>query len=228
MNIDHHLQLSLLRKLSQSDTPVRYSDLKDGDIENSLFSYHLNKLIDRKMVEKIDDGYRLTTDGSRWLNDNGVFLPTRQKEALRVSIALVVTNEAGEFLIGQRTGQFKSMINDYMLPTRYYENTADITDQIDDTIAIYIPTDSLLERVDYGFGQIKAVYEDKTMRHLFCITHCMTKNYEPLVQDWPAEFTWMSLDEITAIDHPSARILRGIISYVRSGDNHHETPLFAS
>lgn len=115
MNIDHHLQQSIIELLKQSAEPVRYTDLKDPTIENSLFSYHLNKLLTRGMVQKIDDRYSLTVEGARWVNDNGTSI--RQTKAPRVAVALVVQNEAGDYLVGQRTGQMQTMINDYITPS---------------------------------------------------------------------------------------------------------------
>ncbi|MDB5183357.1 MAG: hypothetical protein JWO07_38 [Candidatus Saccharibacteria bacterium] len=225
MNIDHHLQQAILEKLAQSGQLVRYSDLKDDTIENSLFSYHLNKLIDRKMVDKTDDGYRLSIDGARWLNDNGFAL--RQSETLRVYVALVIQNDAGEYLVGQRTGQFKSTINDYILPSNAYVNELDLSDQIDTAIATFIPNDNLGDITDYGFVQIKAAYvDDVVLRSLFHVSYCYVTNFEPTNTKQASEYTWMSKDEIDKIKHPSAGILREIIDYTQDADNHHETPLF--
>lgn len=85
MQLTHHLQLDFVKKLAESPKPVSYSELKRPDIENSLFSYHLNKLLSNGLVQKEGDGYSLTVEGSRWLNDNGFSLQTEEK--LRVYIA---------------------------------------------------------------------------------------------------------------------------------------------
>ncbi len=225
MHIDHHLQLSTLQKLADSNSVIKYSDLKDGTIENSLFSYHLNKLIQRGMVEKQGDGYTLTIEGSRWLNDNGIGL--RPKESPRISVAVVVQNDAGEFLIGQRTGQFKAMINDYFLPSLPYTNDADIAEQISGVMATYIPADCLIEQADYGFAQIRATYIDNAvMRRLFSITQCWTTRFEPLQNQPDKQFEWLSWEQIQAIEHPSATILRDIIVFANHSENTHTTPLF--
>lgn len=60
---DHHIQSEIFAKLRASDT-LRYKDLKDSSIESSQFVYHLNELIKRKLVEKVDKGlYALTPLG---------------------------------------------------------------------------------------------------------------------------------------------------------------------
>jgi hypothetical protein len=226
MNIDHHLQQSILHKLAESVAPVRYSDLKEDDIENSLFSYHLNKLIDRKMVDKSDNGYMLSIEGARWLNDNGFEL--RESETLRVFVALVIQNGTGDYLVGQRTGQFKETINDYILPSNAYVNDADLTDQINQTLLTFIPYEALKQRTDFGFAQIKATYsDDAVMRTLFHVSYCRTDDFEPLEPKQASTYEWMTSQQIEVIDHPSATILRSLIGYVQNDDNKSTTPVIA-
>ncbi len=219
MNIDHHLQQTILQKLADNDGPVRYSDLKAGDIENSLFSYHLNKLIDRKMVEKSDDGYSLTIDGARWLKDNGFML--KQADPARVFVALVVRNSDGSYLVGQRSGQFKAIINDYITPSKLYSNDFDIANQINKVVTAFIPEDTLRSYENFGFVQIKASYSDgAVLRSLFHVTSCEVENFEPL-QDG---FEWFSREQIESIEHPSATILSGLITHVENTDSQNTTP----
>lgn len=226
MNIDHHLQLEMLQRLLESDQAIRYSDLKSGDTENSLFSYHLNKLIDRNMVEKKDEAYILTTEGARWLHNNG--LTIRPKDAPRVFIALVIENSKGEFLIGQRTGQLKVKINDYILPSCLYENDSDLETQIINAADAFIPREKVVKRADYGFVQIKASYKDDvTLRNLFSVTHYLTQEFAPLNNQQQNSYQWLCWDEIEQIDHPSASILRGIIKYVQDQHNQHIAPTIA-
>ncbi|HET6746796.1 MAG TPA: NUDIX domain-containing protein [Candidatus Saccharimonadales bacterium] len=114
MHIDHYLQGVMLSKLAASDTPLRFSELKDDGIENSLFMYHANKLIARGMLEKTDKGFYLTPNGARWVNtmtsDMWYTKPTP-----RPLIQFVITRD-NEVLLSSRTGQLKELLNDYMLP----------------------------------------------------------------------------------------------------------------
>jgi len=227
MNIDHHLQKTILESLASSDDLVRYGDLKPGDIENSLFSYHLNKLIDRGMVDKSDDGYALSIEGARWLNDNGLTL--RAKELPRVMVALVVQNEAGLYLVGQRLGQFKTMINDYMLPTVQYTSDVDLEQQTDEAMARYLLAAQIVQRANFGFVQIKATYnDDRIMRNLFYVTRCNVKALDGSpIMIGRNHYDWMDWDTIMQLDHPSATILRSIIDYTQDDHHRHDTPLFA-
>ncbi len=219
MNIDHHIQLTLIKKLTESEKAVKYNDLKEDGIENSLFSYHLNKLLDRGMVTKTDAGYTLTVDGARWINDNGVTI--QPKNAPRVFVALVVQKEDSSYLVGQRTGQFKETINDYMLPSIRYTNDVDLTVQVDQAIETFIPAGCSIEVLDYGFVQIKATYVDNAvMRNLFHLTFCKVKSFD-LEAD---NYQWHTQGQIEEIEHPSATILRQLIAYTQDVSNQHETP----
>lgn len=222
MNIDHRIQLSLIQELAKSEKSVKYNNLKEDGMENSLFSYHLKKLIDRRMVQKDDEGYTLTVEGARWLNDNGVTL--RSKDAPRVVVALVIQNEDGNYLVGQRTGQFKETINDYILPSIRYTNDADLPEQIDQVIETFIPADSLSDRSDCGFVQIKATYvDDVVMRNLFHLTYCRARAFSPKADN----YQWYTEEQIEEINHPSATILRQLITHSQNTHNQRTVPVIA-
>lgn len=226
MHIDHHLQLSLVKELARSTEPVIYTDLKPGDIDNSLFSYHINKLIDQKMVEKTSNGYSLTVEGARWLHFNAFMSPI--KDNPRVYVSLVVQDEDGNYLIGQRTGQLKVLINDYTLPGFYYKNDCDLAKQIDDVIKTYIPQSNFIRQIEFGVVQFKVSYKDKTLDSLSSITLVRVKAFEPLKLLATVDFEWYSKMRIEAIDHPSAEILRQIFKYTDNPKSQHATPLFSN
>ncbi len=208
-----------------SELPVTYTSLKDKTIENSLFSYHLNQLIAQNIVEKSELGYSLTVEGSRWLNDSG--LSMSYPEALRVNIILVIRDKDSNYLIGQRTGQFKAQINDYLLPSNYYKNDLDVSEQIENTITDFIPEGCLLKQTDFGFTQIKITYSDtKTMRSLFCISVCVVEKFEPLVADGAREYYWKPWSEIEKYTHKSAVLIHKIKKYTDNTINSRPTPVF--
>lgn len=63
-HIDHHLQAKVLSHLV-SNGESSFSALKPDDVENSLFMYHVRKLITRGIIAKTDSGYILSPDGAR-------------------------------------------------------------------------------------------------------------------------------------------------------------------
>jgi hypothetical protein len=63
--LDHHLQRDIVYRLAFLDG-ARFSELKPDDVENKLFTYHLQKLLAAGYVEKGEDGlYRLSAEGRR-------------------------------------------------------------------------------------------------------------------------------------------------------------------
>lgn len=134
--IDHYLQAEVIKKLASSEDPVRFSNLKDDGIDNSLFMYHVNKLIDRGLVEKSEDGFTLTVKGVRWANfagvnhDFNIITP-------RPLIQFVILNNQNEVLISSRRGQLKDKLNAYLFPGNVYQygknlenNSVDILNEI--------------------------------------------------------------------------------------------------
>jgi ADP-ribose pyrophosphatase YjhB (NUDIX family) len=131
--IDHYLQGALLAKLAASDKPLRFSELKDDGIENSLFMYHANKLIARNAIEKTEDGFYLTPNGARLINAMAPGM-WYAKPTPRPLIQFVITR-GEKLLLSSRKGQLKELLNDYMLPGGLHklglsadENAARISD----------------------------------------------------------------------------------------------------
>lgn len=117
---DHYIQLEILAKLAKSEGPVRFTDLKDPAIENSLFMYHANKLLKRELLEKSDSGFALTSKGADWLNfvGEGSLLPQRSP---RLLVQLLIINSDDEVLLSRRTGSMKRLLNEYTLPGGLYK-----------------------------------------------------------------------------------------------------------
>lgn len=112
--IDHFLQAQIIQQLAVSEKPLRFSELKEDGVENSLFMYHANKLIDRGLVAKQEDGFQLTEKGARWANYANANLLNR--EALPKPLVQCIINSKGSVLIANRTGSMKELLNEYMLP----------------------------------------------------------------------------------------------------------------
>lgn len=123
--IDHYIQAQIVQELSNAENPIRFSNLKDPGIENSLFMYHANKLIDRGLLEKVEDGFQLTVKGARWSNhvNDQLLSPELLPRPL---IQFIITNQ-DNILLGMRIGSMKKYLNKYLLPggLHIYGKTAD-------------------------------------------------------------------------------------------------------
>ncbi len=113
--VDHHLQAALLSRLVDANGPVRFTDLKEDGIENSLFMYHVNKLISRGIIEKSDDGFLLTPNGAHWVNFVGPNMMSATP-TVRPLVELIIQGENNTILLSTRKGQLREQLNDYMLP----------------------------------------------------------------------------------------------------------------
>lgn len=113
--VDHYLQIMLLTRLSVAGQSLRFSELKEDGVDNSLFMYHANKLISRKLITKDDRGFHLTTIGARWINSVGRDMKYDQQTA-KPLVQFVVQDQEGNMLLSSRKGQLKALLNDYMLP----------------------------------------------------------------------------------------------------------------
>lgn len=63
------IRRDIIARLKNADA-LRYAQLKpDADIPNDLYNYHLKKLVADGLIEKADDGYRLSLAGQRHVAD---------------------------------------------------------------------------------------------------------------------------------------------------------------
>ena len=87
----------------------------------------------------------------------------------------------------------------------------------------FVPESSLVKTRDCNFVQLRATYVDNAvMRLLFHVTAVEVQRFEV---ELPYE--WMSREQINLIDHPSTRILQGLIDYTSGIENSSSTPIIA-
>lgn len=68
MSDDYHfIQRKILNDLLFRNK-LKYSEMKPEEMEGSQFTFHLNKLLDSGLVEKVDDKYNLTAKGKNIAN----------------------------------------------------------------------------------------------------------------------------------------------------------------
>lgn len=111
MYVDHHIQAQILDALVRTD--ATFSELKPDSTENSLFMYHTRKLLQRGIVEKYEDGYRLTREGASWCNrtDNRYHINEGPRNLVQF---LVIVDD--NVLVSRRKGALTDKLNEYMLP----------------------------------------------------------------------------------------------------------------
>lgn len=90
-----------------------FSELKPIATENSLFMYHMRKLISRGIVEKSEHGFRLTPAGARWANKTGATLQIAELPRPMVQLIVIQDNH---ILLSERIDHMAGDLNRYMLP----------------------------------------------------------------------------------------------------------------
>lgn len=112
--VDHYIQADILQKLYISDNSIAFSDLKPNEIENSLFMYHLRKLLSSGIVVKDVHGYNLTPKGVRWINYiGGRGLQFNLSPILLTQFIAVSDNK---ILLASRRGAASNVLHKYLLP----------------------------------------------------------------------------------------------------------------
>lgn len=197
MYIDHYLQTAILLRLSDADRPLRFSELKEDGIENSLFMYHANKLIARHAIDKDENGFRLTADGARWINSIEQNMKNIQT-TVKPLVQLVVRDGKGNLLVSGRKGQLKKLLNDFMLPGGLHkvgksadENAAAVMAKIfkDPPSAIHFLT--VVESIN--------TYSDGFTYHSISHVYTVDIDVHPqTIEDDRFEFKWMPISEINA------------------------------
>jgi hypothetical protein len=129
--IDHFIQADIIGRLVMSATPLRFSQLKEDGVENSLFMYHANKLLRRGVIEKAGDkGFALTRKGARWANLTGATI-ANPKPLPRPLVQFLI-HSGGALLLARRKGSLGELLNKYMLPggLHIFGKTADETARV--------------------------------------------------------------------------------------------------
>lgn len=83
---------------------ARFRDMRPPSVDTNLYSYHLTLLKKTGLVEKTDDGYRLTLSGMAYVDRLNVktINPTQQPKVITM---LVIQNGYGGVLMYQRKRQ---------------------------------------------------------------------------------------------------------------------------
>jgi len=194
--VDHFLQAEIITRLASSDNPIRFSDLKEDGIENSLFMYHANKLIDRGLVSKQADGFKLTTKGARWANFAGINNSFRTLLP-RPLIQFVIKAPDNNLLIASRKGQLKELLNDFMLPGDLHSFGSTATENADRILREMFGDNSFNPSL-LTTAEIIQDYEDgfvyHTLSHVFEI---ILEIQELPISNDLFEYTWIAQDKIT-------------------------------
>lgn len=105
----HYFQKELLKKLTLSETGLRFNQLLIEGLESEHMNYHLQKLMEIGLVQKQEQHYQLTDEGKDYSNqlDDNVDIVEKQP---KTSVLLVVVRyneekKEEEYLVNKRLRQ---------------------------------------------------------------------------------------------------------------------------
>jgi ADP-ribose pyrophosphatase YjhB (NUDIX family) len=95
------IKKEILSKLLRTKDWLKYSDLYDHKEENDLFNYHLQHLVDKGYVEKIDKKYHISDNGILFtLNDGSIGAQNYDVDKMKVNVLnLVIKYENNQILV---------------------------------------------------------------------------------------------------------------------------------
>jgi predicted transcriptional regulator len=103
----HPIQAHILRTLT-FHPQARFSQINEFKLPTDQFTFHINSLVQTKLIEKIEQGlYQLTLKGKEFANRFDTDKVTIEKQA-KISVLIGCVKESGnqkQFLVQQRLKQ---------------------------------------------------------------------------------------------------------------------------
>ncbi len=90
-------QREILRRLALA-AHLRYSELQPDDVDGNLHTYHLKSLMAAGLVEKVDGGYALSTEGRRFVGTMSTSTGEKREQP-KVTTMLSVKNAEGQYVL---------------------------------------------------------------------------------------------------------------------------------
>lgn len=205
---DHHLQSRILDVLHRHGVQS-FSELKPDEIENSLFMYHMRKVMTRGIVEKTVDGYRLTPAGARWVNQTDIY--QRAVQLPRPMVQLLVVQD-GHVIVSQRAEHMAEHMNTYMLPGglhRFGETSQQSAERIADKFGLTLTGERL--------AQIEVIVRDTLSHTLVDIYLASAPGLDYVFDDDLYTVKFMPIEEVQTLLPDEANMLPKILESYLGG-----------
>lgn len=97
----NYIQRHILTKLLRSSEPMRYREMKPDDVENDLYNYHLQFLVKKGLVEKVESKYTLSDYGKKFVVEiNPIDAKGQLQEKFKVNVlANLIKVEGSKILV---------------------------------------------------------------------------------------------------------------------------------
>jgi 8-oxo-dGTP pyrophosphatase MutT (NUDIX family) len=213
----HYLQRHILQTLTFKG-PVRYAEIKPRAVEGNLFTYHLQKLIDQRLVAKRNRKYRLTTKGLRLIEplSHGTFTERIQPT---ITTLIACQNRKGEWLLYHRRRQpFPGKLG-FPYGKVHLEETV-----LEAAIREFREKTGLVADLCHRGDAYITIYKDKELisQHLFHVFEGKNPKGEILENPIIGKCFWAKID-----DHQSGEFLHGFLEIFKLLRSHKRYRFFA-
>lgn len=202
---DHVIQGKIIDSLHCNGTQT-FSELKPSDVENSLFMYHMRKLLARKIVEKSVDGFRLTPAGARWVNQTDEY--QRIVHTPRLLVQLIVIKD-DHVLISERVDHMAQHLNRYMLPGGIHR-FGETTDACAERVARKFSLESTPTRV----GQVEIIIGKKQHHSVVDIYSAPAPSLTYEFDDELFVVRFMPIADVLSMKQDEANVLPNIVRLI--------------
>lgn len=217
----HKVQTSILRALLFVPHAGFAELQKTTELTSDHFNFHIKKLIDAGLVEKIDAKYSLTARGKEYANRMDTDENEIEKQP-KVSVALIVERQHGdarEFIVQQRLKQpyygFYGRLGGKVRWGESFEEAAarELTEETGLTGTFTFS--HIFHKRDYRKSDGKLL-EDK----IFVVMHCTNAKGEMMDQFEGGKNFWMTQQELVAQDK-IFESARDFVKYMDEGASYH-------
>lgn len=197
----HAAQTSILRHLLFTPASGFAELQKTTNLTSDHFTFHVKKLIESGMVEKVEEKYRLTPRGKEYANRMDTDENEIEKQP-KVSVALIVERQNGdrrEFICQQRLKQpYYGFFGRLGGKVRWGESFEDAAarELLEETgLTGQFTFSHVFHKKDYRKSD-GSLLEDK----VFIIMHCSSVSGEMIVNFEGGKNYWMTQEELIAQD----------------------------
>lgn len=166
-HVEHHIQQHVLRHLT-THRFARFRDMRPGQIDTNLYSYHLKLLIRLGYLEKTDQGYTLTIAGQAYVDRVNLSTAKRTLQP-KVITMLVIQDGYGNVLMYQKKRQ--PFIDKWTVPIGKVHNTDESIARAAEREVSEKISDMAIEVSHVGDAYIRVTHEGEilisTLAHVF-------------------------------------------------------------
>lgn len=183
----HPIQEQILKRLGYETEEKSFSDIR-GDIESNKFAFHLKKLQEKQMIEKTEDGYRLTRHGREILP----YFDLKESYHPVIVVDLILFSGDSVYLAPKETDPLDPFAGDFRAPSSRISKNERLKEQA-----------NLLFEKEFGYAtddlEASAVFDSQVTFMDGSQQHYLVFYFEAEIEKEDSH-KWFKLDELGEIN----------------------------